>query len=382
MKNDQIKLYLLELLLAIILFITLIVSNKVSNMSLALTLMLFALIFNLTLKKKKILSTNARQVNFMIIAYAILYVAFYYFIGIIVNSFLKTPTPFTFKTIVWYILPMTLIIVSSEIIRMRLLSQDKKLKIFNKNINLSIFLTFIIMVLIDLIVYTRLYNLSNLDDFLLVIGFVLFSSISCNLFFNYIANRYGIKGVIVYRLITTLYYYIIPIVPDVYVFFKTFLRMIYPFQMYLVIESTYAKTLLVSSQNTKRKNFVGIVVALILMSLLIMLISCKFKYGVLVVGSKSMTGSIDMGDAVLYERLDNRKLEKGKVVVFKKNGLKLIHRIVDIRNVNGQIRYYTKGDANPSMDSGYITKNEIIGFVNFKIKYIGYPTIWLNQMFN
>ena len=32
-----------------------------------------------------------------------------------------------------------------------------------------------------------------------------------------------------------------------------------------------------------------------------MLISCKFKFGVLVIGSGSMTGTINKGDIVLYE---------------------------------------------------------------------------------
>ena len=59
----------------------------------------------------------------------------------------------------------------------------------------------------------------------------------------------------------------------------------------------------------------------------------------------------------------------------------IIHRVEKIENVDGVIRYYTKGDANESMDSGYITDAHIVGVINLKIKYIGYPTLWVRSLF-
>ena len=32
-------------------------------------------------------------------------------------------------------------------------------------------------------------------------------------------------------------------------------------------------------------------------------------------------------------------------------------------------------------DLGYVIDNQIIGIINFKIMFIGYPTIWFNDMF-
>lgn len=95
-----------------------------------------------------------------------------------------------------------------------------------------------------------------------------------------------------------------------------------------------------------------------------------------------MKGALDMGDATIYERYDNQKLEVGDIIVFEKDKLTIIHRIVDIKKVNGINRYYTKGDANPKMDNDYITKKEIKGISKVRIKYIGYPTIWVRELFN
>ena len=238
------------------------------------------------------------------------------------------------------------------------------------------------MVLIDLLIYTEVYNLSNLDDFLTAIGFVLFASLSCNLLYNYITTRFGSKGVIFYRLITTLFIYIIPVTPDVYIFFRSFLRMIYPYIIYMVLEKFYSKTDFVVSYVDKRKSIVGNTVLFIIITLLIMLISCQFRFGILVIGSKSMTGTLNVGDAVVFEKYDGQYIPLGQIIIFDYNGLQTIHRVIDIKNVNGVVRYYTKGDANKRRDDNYITQKDISGMVKLRVKYIGQPTLWVRRLFS
>ena len=78
---------------------------------------------------------------------------------------------------------------------------------------------------------------------------------------------------------------------------------------------------------------------------------------------------------------DEDVIEKGQIIVFNKYGVKTVHRVVQIENINGQTRYYTKGDANDDNDSGFITDGDIYGFVHFKIPYVGYPTLMLRGIF-
>ena len=40
-------------------------------------------------------------------------------------------------------------------------------------------------------------------------------------------------------MITTLYMYFIPVIPDVYIFFRTFIRMVYPLIIFLYVEKYY-----------------------------------------------------------------------------------------------------------------------------------------------
>ena len=119
-----------------------------------------------------------------------------------------------------------------------------------------------------------------------------------------------------------------------------------------------------------------------LITLLIMLISCQFRYGILVIGSGSMTGTLNIGDAVIFESYDDQKIVEGQVIIFDYNGLDTIHRVVEVKNVNGEYRYYTKGDANKRRDADYATEEEIRGLVRLRIKYIGKPTLWVRSLFS
>lgn len=382
MKKNNIKVYTLGLFLLAILFFAVLVLNKMTYIIFSIILLTFAIITKYTLKKKKILSIYESQVIWILIAFAIIYLGIFYLLGVIEYDFYRSSVLFSLKTLYRFIIPLTLIIISSEVIRYRFLSQSAKIRILKKRIDLSKAIIFISMVLIDLIIYVGVYDLTNYDDFLTVLGFILFASISCNLLYNYISVRYGIKGIVAYRMITILYVYIIPFVPDIYVYFQTFIRMLYPYFLYLVFEKIFSNNEFAVAHVERRKNVIAISFIIIIMTLITMLISCQFKYGILVIGSGSMTGTINIGDGVIYEQYKNQKIENGTIIIFERNGIKLVHRVIKIKSVDNQIRYYTKGDANKEMDTGYVTSKDIVGITKLRVMYVGYPTLWIRALFS
>lgn len=381
MKKDKLKICILELLLIVILFFALFASNKITRSILSIIMLIYMLIVVFSLKKRKITSIYKKQVIIIMTIFAGIYLGIFYLTGLYFG-FVQSKVLLSAWTLFRFIIPLTIIIISAEIIRKVFLSQNLKIDIRKKKINISLILTYISMVLVDLVIYTGIYDLTNLDNFLTALGFVLFASISCNLLYNYISARFGSKGIIIYRLITTLFIYIIPIIPNVYLYFRTFFRMLYPYFIYLFLEKLYSKNDFAIAYNDKKKEIIGNTLLLIITSLFIMLISCQFRFGILVIGSKSMTGTINKGDAVIFEQYNNQKIEEGQIIIFDYNGIQTIHRVIEIKEVNGEIRYYTKGDANSEMDDKYTTKDEIYGLVNLKIKYIGYPTIWVRSLFS
>lgn len=372
MNNDKIKIYTLELLLVIIVFFALFASNIFNRVVLSTILVIFMFITVISLKKRNILSIYNKHVTITMLILAIIYLGVFYIMGLYFG-FTESSVKLSLWSVLNYIIPLSLIIISSEVIRNIFLAQKAK---YAKAI------IFFIMVMIDIIIYAGIYDITSLNGFLTVVGFILFASISCNLLYNYISSRFGLKSIITYRLITALYVYFIPIIPNVYIFFRSLFRMLYPYLIYLILESTYSKSNFAIAYKDKKKNILGVTIMVIIMTLITMLISCQFKYGILVVGSGSMTGTINKGDAVVFESYRGQKIKEGQVIVFESGNDKVIHRVVDIKNVNGENRYFTKGDANKNMDDNYITDKKIFGISIFKIKFIGYPTIWIKEIFS
>ena len=239
MKGDKFKIFILELLLIVILFFALFAPNIFTRSVVAIIMFFYMIIVIYNLKKRNIHSIYMKQVRYLMLIFGMIYIGIFYLLGLYFG-FTKAKVVLSLWSLFRFIIPLSVIIVSAEIIRKIFLSQKIVINIKSFKINISPILTYIAMVLIELLIYTGVYDLTNLDDFLIALGFVLFAALSCNLLFNYIAVRYGCVGNIIFRLITILFIYIIPITPDVYIFFRTFLRLLYPYFIYLILEKIYS----------------------------------------------------------------------------------------------------------------------------------------------
>ena len=380
MKKDQIRIFGLEVLLIVILFFALFALNIFTRSVLAILITIYAVITICTLKTKKVGSINKKNVMILMIIFSMIYLAVFYALGLYFG-FIKSKILFSLRTIVKYIIPLTLIIIGSETIRRTFLSHKIEIKYKELKIELSSILTYIAMVIIDILIYTEIYNLRSLDDYLTLIGFVFFASLSCNLLYNYITPRYGSKGIVIYRLVTTLFIYIFPFVTDMYIFFRIFLRLLYPYIMYIVIEKLFSKNDYTVMIKDRRKEIFANTIMIVIATLFVMLVSCQFRFGLLVVGSESMTGTLDKGDALIFEKYTTQEIVEGQVIIFNYENVQTIHRVIDIQKVNGEYRYFTQGDANSKPDEGYRVKEDISSLVKLRIKYIGYPTLFVRSIF-
>lgn len=383
MKQDKVIAFVLEVVLVAIMIFVLLKSNVVSTLLLSIILVGFLIVVCSFMKfKRKILDSN-NQVTFLMLVFGIIYLSGFYLMGMYFG-FSQAIVKLSFKSLYMYVVPVSLIIVSSEIIRNRFLSYDLIFNIKSKRVNFSPIFTFVSMTIIDVMIYMTLHTrLDTFDDYLTVLGFVFFAAVSCNLLYNYMSKRFSFLGIIVYRLITILYAYIIPIIPDVYLFFRAFLRMVYPYFIYLILSTFYLRSGLLPTY-TRKSLFKKImsVGMFIFTVFVVMLVSCQFKYGILVIGSKSMTGTINKGDAVIYEAYENERLDVGDIIVFNNVNIQTVHRIIDVKNVNNERRYFTKGDANLQADDGYVLVDSVVGTVKVRISYIGYPSLWVRDLFS
>ena len=202
MKNEKVRLYTIEFMLIIFLLLAMIFNDTITRQVTAVVLLVSMIISVKLIKTDKTKLTNNRQIIILLSAFGILYLATIYILGIFVGFYSAT-VKLSIWSILNYIIPYIVIIVSSEIIRKSvLLKEDKKSKI----------IILIAMVMLDVYLSTNIYSLETVNDYFVLIGFIVFSSIANNLLYNYIIIQYrNEKAIIAYRLITTLYSYIIPI---------------------------------------------------------------------------------------------------------------------------------------------------------------------------
>ncbi len=372
MKSEKIRLYTIEFILIIFFLLTIIFNNIITRQVMAIVLLVFMVISVLLIKTDKKSFTNNRQVIILLGGIGIIYVALIYLLGIL-TGFYSASVKLSFWSVLNYIIPYIVIIISSEIIRKTILLKESK---YSKIIIL------IAMVMLDVILNTNIYSLNTMNDYLTLIGFIIFSSIANNLLFNYIIIRYrNYKAIIIYRLITTLYVYIFPIIPNIYIFLESIIKMVVPYIIYNILESLYAKNQYVISIRQKKKEKIITILFFVFIAIIVMLVSCKFKFGLLVIGSGSMTGTINKGDVVFVEKYNKKdEINTGDIIVFANDNKKIVHRIIEQKIMGEETRYYTKGDANQQEDDGYRKREDIIGHIKCKIPYVGYFTLWLNNL--
>ena len=98
-----------------------------------------------------------------------------------------------------------------------------------------------------------------------------------------------------------------------------------------------------------------------------------------------MSPLIEKGDAVIISKTTHQDLESikvGQILVFTHNGRYITHRVIYITKLDGKYYFQTKGDANSDEDNYTVEEEDIIGVTSQRIKWIGLPTVWLQEFMN
>ena len=322
------------------------------------------------IKKRGMYSFYKKEIAGLVAIIGAVYVMLYYLTGL-EYGFIRNGYGINVSTIFKYLIPTIAIIITTEIVRSIMRAQESKV---------ADILSYLSCVVAEVLIHYSIAEVSNFRKFMDIVGIVFLPALLNNLLFHYLSKRYGIVPNIVYRLITTLYVYVIPYKSRIPDSLFAFVSLLLPLAIYLFIDYLYEKKKKYALKKYSKLSVALTIVVVILMSSLIMLVSNVFHFGAYVIATESMTGELNKGDIAIYEKYDDQIIVEGQVVVFNKDGRNVIHRVVEVEKINGQNRYYTKGDVNDDLDTGYITDSNIKGLVDFKVPYLGYPTIWLRKI--
>lgn len=290
-------------------------------------------------------------------------------------GFNKSVATFSSNYITRIVLFNFVVIVSEEIIRYI---------IINKSINskLPMILFTIIMCVLNIITEINGIILSDRELIFVFISVTVLPVISREILCSYLTYNVGSMPSIIFKSVIVLYEFVFPIIPSLGNYLYSVLNIFLPYFIYYFSSKTIAyaeKSKRYSVRVSNRIVYIPILVALII---IIILVSGILKYKMIAIGSNSMHPVYDRGDAIIYEKIENvNNLKIGEIIVFREGDIVITHRISNIINRNGVINYKTKGDNNNSEDYFEVSPSDVLGVVEYRIQYIGYPTLWINEYF-
>ena len=204
-------------------------------------------------------------------------------------------------------------------------------------------------------------------------------NIAINMVFSYTAVYSNYIPAIIYRLLTNLYFWISPIIPNSPWIMTTIIDTSIPFVLFLYIRFTKNRTNhLKSKENIKNSDPKNIIPLIVLIVLAVWFAVGIFPIKPVAIATGSMEKEICVGDVAIIKKCNANDVNAGDIIEYQMEGYTVIHRIIEKKQINGKFYFVTKGDNNSSPDKEKVREDQLIGKNIFKIKYIGYPAIWLH----
>lgn len=228
-------------------------------------------------------------------------------------------------------------------------------------------------------------NFSNNVEFFKYMSQTIVPLIVTNCLFTYLSIMSANLPATIYRCLLMLMTILLPIFPALNWLIKAMMEIVL-----VIIASLYVNYVDIKSsrimtrRQVKKESVVSYIPFVIVLVVLVCFISGTFKYQPIAVLSNSMLPTFARGDAVIMKKIDKKdlkKLKKGTILYYSKDGRLIVHRIVSVKHTDdGKVEVTTKGDNNNANDPWVITEDDMIGTVSFMIPYIGYPSVWVNEL--
>ena len=374
MKKGYKMLLLLIIIMFFILFFNSHFVNFLSNYNRIIFLGILLILFNKIFIMEKDKNRFLKELFYEMILYSISFFILFYLLGLIVGL-ARIPNYYSITGMKDVIIPIVLYTILRELLRYNMLCKAEG------NTICTIAVVFIIT-LLDLTNELFFLKITSNYEALKFIALTLFPTITRNISYSYISNRIGYKVVIAFDLVFTLYKYLIPIIPNPNEYVTSIIQIVIPIVFAVRIAKFFeAKKDDLIPSNYHKIKIKYTLVPLIPVLLMVYLYSGYFRFYAVAIASGSMNPKIEKGDlAIIDHKYKYDKLDIGQVIAYKRDNIIIVHRIVKKININNEILYYTKGDANNNIDDLIINKDMIIGIVDHRIKYIGLPTVWFNNI--
>ena len=334
-----------------------------------------AVILKLTLGK----SYEIKKLKKDIISYSLIAVLAYiitYLISGLFITFGKNPYSRTLLGIITNLWSFATVIIAKEYIRYKLINN-----VYEKDkIKIAVFIS-IVYISIDLGI--RQFFITQMTGLFIMetVAQTLLPLIMKNILYSYTAINANYLPAMCYELGTKLYLWLSPILPNAPWIMTAIVDSVIPLILFLYIRYEKNKKDIFRTKeklmNTDPRNIIPLTICIIL--------AIWFAIGIfpikpVAIATGSMEPELHVGDVAIIKKCKANELEEGDIVEYQLDGYTVIHRIVDKSQENGKFVFITKGDNNNIEDSKEVTESQIIGKVIFKIRFLGYPAVFFNNL--
>lgn len=334
---------------------------------------LFALVVVFLKKTKKAYNFNKNAIIEVALITSLIYIIIYFSLGLIIG-YSKSPYDRSFIGIIkniWVFIPF---IVFREIVRDHIIKSSKK------NSKLLIVLITVIMVFTDISFNSFQAYSKTIADIIEFSVKTFLPAICLNVYLSYLCVKESYKSSITYIVPIILLRLISPVFPYNLFFVTIVVDLTIPFVSFMKIESLYSLSGIVSIYKKKDKeSIIRKIVSLVIIVLVLLFTTRLLPVSPIVIVSNSMVPYMERGDIAIIQKKESSKIKINDIIEYRLGDTYIIHRVVNIKNINNEHVFITKGDNNSSPDSKSVKSEQINGIVIGYIPKIGYPTIWIRD---
>ena len=367
----KVEIYLIEFLL----FISIIVFNTFIKNSylLALSIILIGIYSIIRFGLMKDNNYSKQSISKIVISCLLAYFITIYLLGILLG-FNKTPYTLNTKFIFGVVILESIVIIFEELIRYIICrnTQHKKIPLIIYTIILSI---------LNIIIEINGFNLSDNEMIFIFISTVVLPVISREMLCSYMTYKVSYVPSIIFKLTIILYELLLPIIPQLGNYLYAVFNVGLPYMIYFFVSKTLHYKDKIKEHQKRAIIQIAFTPVLALLIILVMLVSGLFTNTIISIGSNSMKPTYSRGDAVIFKKTKPKDIKAGQILVFKKGNRIVTHRVIYVEKNEYSYRFKTQGDANNAPDAYKVEQSEVLGVVKRRIKYVGYPTLWFNDVY-
>lgn len=303
----------------------------------------------------------------------IIYVLVYYLSGLMFG-FIGNSNSLSFLGIIKNFFVIFAVSLLEEYIRYKMVTASKK--------SWGIYLVTIFFILLS-IDFNYLFSIKKGIDILQYVLSTIVPIVIFNITLTYLTKQVGLLANMLYRGVVVGIMTFSPILADHTWLLTNFFYLI----MLMVFVCSIDYLTMLHDHKTRKKDLKKERLSWVFLTfacVFILFMVGVFKYEPIAIVSDSMYGVFQRGDAVIVEKIDREdtaNIKVGDIIYYKHEKDHITHRVILIEERNGKLVFFTKGDNNIYSDKWEVSEDEIDGIVKFPIKYAGWPSIWLYELF-